>query len=514
MANVNSPRLDQLRKTLRPLTFAVFAGSQILDILNVTGVTFALPSISEKYGIPETEASWVLSAYSLTFGSFLLIAGRLGDVIGHHTVYSVGLLFFSICSAICAGVDNVIALYVVRALQGIAAACTIPTSYALVATTFTGKSQQMAISGLGACQATGAVVGTLVGGAFTTTSLGYKGLFWLSFALSMIFAVLAFILIPPSPTNFPMAKRLDYPGAVFITVGALLLVFGFTEAPTDWQQAKVIAPIVLGGAIIIFFLVWEEFILEKYFSLEPLIPRKVWSYHNFGPVLSITGFTYATFFIILLNGSQFLIRVQDRSQMTAAIQFLPTSVTALIAMFALGAAYGRVPPKWVIAVGEILAIVGILLFSRNEVDTNFWRYTFSGEVVMIIGMAGYFVNYLNVAISSAPNEMQGLIAGILQTAAQLGTALGFAIASSLIRGETREELKEAYRNSFYTAIAFAAASFILAVLFIKSSMVPQGEKSEEAEGIVSEGKAVSDGESTTVGTAMGSRYPSVEKSEV
>ncbi|CUS08274.1 unnamed protein product [Tuber aestivum] len=511
---MDSPRLDQLRKTLRPLTFAVFAGSQILDIINVTGVTFALPSIAEKYDISETEASWVLSAYSLTFGSFLLIAGRLGDVIGHHMVYSVGLLFFSICSAICAGIDNVIALYVVRALQGIAAACTIPTSYALVATTFTGKSQQMAVSGLGACQAVGAVIGTLVGGAFTTTSLGYKGLFWLSFALSMVFAVLAFVLVPPSPTNIPLAKKLDYPGAVFITIGALLLVFGFTEAPTDWGQAKVIAPIVLGGVIIIFFFVWEEFVLEKHVSLEPLIPRKVWSYHNFGPIVAITGFTYATFFIFLLNGSQFLVRVQGKSQITSAIQFLPTSVTALIVMPLLGAVYGRVPPKWVIAAGEVLGLVGILLFSRNEVDTNFWKYTFTGEVVAIIGMAGYFVNYLNVAISSAPSEMQGLIAGILQTVAQLGTALGFAIASSLVHGETREELKESYRNSFYTSMAFGAASVVVAVLFIKSSMTSGNEKSEEVEGSVSNRKLTGDGESTTPSTALGSRNISVEKSEV
>lgn len=160
--------------------------------------------------------------------------------------------------------------------------------------------------------------------------------------------------------------------------------------------------------------------------------------------------------------------------MTAAMQSLPTSVTARIAIFALGAMYGRVPPKWVIAPGELLSIVGILLFSRNEVATNFWHYTCTGEVVMIIGLGGNFVNYLNVTISSAPNDMQGPIAGILQTAAQLGTALGFAITSSLIRGETREELKVAYRNSFYTAMAFAVASFVLAVLFIKGSMVSDG----------------------------------------
>lgn len=246
---------------------------------------------------------------------------------GHHRIYSYGLVVFALCSAIAAIVNNVIALYVIRAIQGIAAACTIPTSYALVATTFTGKSQQLAVSGLGASQAIGAVVGTIVGGAFTTTPLGYKGLFWFSFALSSILAALAFILIPPSPTNYPEAKRLDYPGAVLITIGALLLVFGFTESPTGWSQPKVIAPIVMGGLVIIFFLLWEEFILGKYLDLEPLIPRKVWSFHNFSPMVPITGFSYALFFIFLLNGSQFLIRVQEVSPSSLPFSGSPIPLT-------------------------------------------------------------------------------------------------------------------------------------------------------------------------------------------
>lgn len=129
----------------------------------------------------------------------------------------------------------------------------------------------------------------------------------------MTFTVLAFLLVTPTPTNYATLKKLDYPGAFFITAGALLLVFGFTEAVQGWSQPRVIAPIVLGVVMIAFFAFWEEFILEKYIDLEPLIPRKVWSFPNFSALVPITGFTYATFFMILLNGSQFLIRVQGVS---------------------------------------------------------------------------------------------------------------------------------------------------------------------------------------------------------
>lgn len=154
--------------------------------------------------------------------------------------------------------------------------------------------------------------------------------------------------------------------------------------------------------------------------------------------------------------------------MVAAVQFLPFSIVAVFGMIIYGSLYGLVPPKYVISAGEVLAVVGVLLFSRNTTTSSYWQFTFSGEIIMAVGLSGYFVNYLNVAISSAPAEMQGLIAGILQTVAQLGTAMGFAIASSQISTTgTPQELLSDYRNSFYTAMTFGGLAFILAILLIK-----------------------------------------------
>lgn len=154
-------RVDSIRKFLQPIAFVVFCGSQILDILNLTGVTFALPSVVEKFGTSDATSTWVLSAYSLTFGCFILPLGRLGDVIGHKRIFVTGMLAFAVFSALSAGVDNLIAIIIFRAFQGIAAAATVPTSYALVAITYEGKAQSTAMGAIGSAQAVGGVIGTI-----------------------------------------------------------------------------------------------------------------------------------------------------------------------------------------------------------------------------------------------------------------------------------------------------------------------------------------------------------------
>lgn len=150
-----------------------------------------------------------------------------------------------------------------------------------------------------------------VGGAFAETSLGYRGLLWLSFGLGVIFSIMAVILLPPSPSQPHAARSLDYVGAFFSTAAALLIVFGFTEASSSWNQAKVIAPIVIGVLLIGVFILWEEVVLSKVFkSVPPLIPRRVWGYKNLSAIFVLTGLSFGGFFLIVLHAAQFLVRVQ------------------------------------------------------------------------------------------------------------------------------------------------------------------------------------------------------------
>lgn len=172
-------RLRSLRSRTKPLAFIVICASLTLDIFNVTGLTYDQVDIAEHFDIELSLASWSLSAYSLTFGSFLLLAGRagiqvsilvsqsseltwIGDMYGHKNIYSFGLLSFSLFSALSAGVsENFIAFCVLRALQGASAACTVPTAYAIIANTYNGKARELAVAGVGLCTTCGAIVGSI-----------------------------------------------------------------------------------------------------------------------------------------------------------------------------------------------------------------------------------------------------------------------------------------------------------------------------------------------------------------
>ncbi|KAH6723086.1 major facilitator superfamily domain-containing protein [Leptodontidium sp. MPI-SDFR-AT-0119] len=477
-------KLESLRARTRPLAFAVICGSLTLDSFNVTGLTYGQLNIAEHYDVIVTTASWSLSAYSLAFGSLLLIAGRAGDMYGHKQVYSYGLIFFSVFALLAASIDsNFVALCIFRALQGASAACTVPTAYAMVGIRYKGQAREMAVAGLGVSSTTGAIMGSIIGGAFANTGLGYRGTLWLSFGISIVLCALAFLLLEPTPRDPSIEKKpLDVIGSFLVTAACAILVYGFTEAPTGWDQAKVIAPIIIGVALLVSFFIFEQFVVWKFMpKVDPLIPTRVWKYSNLVPLTIQTGLIYGCFFLSVLNGSTFLLRVQERKPLISAVMWSPLIIGTLIFCILMGPFYNHryMPPKWFLVFGSLVLATGVSLFSRNNLETGYWRYTFSGSIVMSLGTAIFFVHYLNVAYAATPPEDQGLVSGIIQTSAQVATALGLAIGSSFLSSETPKGLLPEYRNSFYVAIAFGCAGAIVA-------LVLQSCRSTEIGGLVLE----------------------------
>ncbi|KAG4411699.1 hypothetical protein IFR04_015174 [Cadophora malorum] len=487
--------ITRLRARTRPLAFAVICGSLTLDSFNVTGLTYGQLNIAEHYDVRVTTASWCLSAYSLAFGSLLLLAGRAGDMYGHKRIY------------------NFVALCIFRALQGAAAACTVPTVYAMVGVGYKGQARELAVAALGVSSTTGAIIGSIVmyvpnnqygevvpeasinnlivldadqsrqvGGAFASTGLGYRGPMWLSFGISAVLCVLAFLLLEPTPRDPSIEKKpLDVIGAFLVTAGCAIVVYGFTEAPTGWSHAKVIAPIIIGVALLVLFFVYEQFIVWRLLPrVDPLIPTRVWTYSNLVPLTIQTGLLYGCFFLSVLNGSTFLLRVQERKPLISAVMWSPLIIGTLIFCILMGPFYNHryMPAKWLLVIGPIITAAGVALFSRNDAETGYWQYTFSGAVVMSLGTAIFFIHYLNVAYAATSSEDQGLVSGIIQTSAQVSTALDLAIGSSFLSSETPKGLLPEYRNSFYVAIAFGCAGAIVGLIWLKS-IRPRPSKSKK-----------------------------------
>lgn len=156
------------------------------------------------------------------------------------------------------------------------------------------------------------IIGILVGGAFATTSLGYRGVLWLSFGVSTILCGLAFLILEPTPRDPSIQRKpLDVLGAFLVTAACAIMVYGFTEAPTGWNQAKVIASIVIGVVLLVSFILYEQFAVWRILPMvDPLIPRRVWTFPNLVPLTVETGFLFGCFYLAVLNGSTFLLRVQ------------------------------------------------------------------------------------------------------------------------------------------------------------------------------------------------------------
>lgn len=288
-------RASSLTEPRAIVSLIIFAGAQLLDVLNLTGLIFSTQSIAEKYDLHMEQASWVMSAYSLAFGSFILLGGRLGDFLGLKRVFMIGMSTMSFCSLIIALVENAYVMFAFRAIQGMGAAFTMPTSIGLVAHTFKSRAQAMALSLIGSAAAMGGIVGVLVGGPFTKTPIGYRGLMFLSFGLSTLFTISIYFVVSETAVHIEKAKRLDFGGTFIIVAGVIMVVFGFTSASEGWNRAQVIAPIIVGIALIAFFGVYEYCITEQLFGICPLIPKYVWYFPNLLSVFIITPSTMVVY---------------------------------------------------------------------------------------------------------------------------------------------------------------------------------------------------------------------------
>lgn len=476
MHNVDH-RPDALKTPRSIITLSIFAGAQILDVLNLTGLIFSTQNIADQYGLHLEEASWVISAYSLCFGSFILLGGRLGDFLGLKKVFMGGMTGMSICSLIIAIVKNPYVVFVFRAVQGIGAAFTMPTSIGLVAHNYKGKAQAMALSLIGSAAAMGGIIGVLVGGPFTKTPIGYRGLMYLSFGLSCLFTISVWFVVEETAVHMEKAKRLDYGGTFIIVAGVILMVFGLTSAEGKWLSAKVIAPLICGILLIAFFGVYEYCITERFFGISPLIPKYVWNFPNLLSVFIVAPFNYGCLYVTMFSVSNQLISLRHNAPMDAAIKCLPFGVGFALACVLGGVLYNRMPLKWILTIAPMLDIIGSILHAQVDQEI-FWKYLFTGQILLAFGTGIFMATFMNAVVASAPLDHQGIVSGICSTGGQLGTAVTLAISTSQIGDGTK---RKNFQIAYYTLVGYAAVAVIITIFFINPVSSPHETQSDDEE---------------------------------
>ncbi|MET9431755.1 MULTISPECIES: MFS transporter [unclassified Streptomyces] len=397
----------------------VIASCQLMVVLDITIVNIALPHIQRSLEFSTTNLSWVVNAYTLTFGGLLLLGGRAGDILGRRRVFVFGVLLFVVASLLGGLAQNGGQLLAARALQGVGGAIASPTSLALISTTFEeGRERNRAFGVFAAVSAGGGAIGLLAGGMLVSW-LDWRWVFFVNVPIGLLIVLATPRWIRESerhPGNFDVA------GALSSTLGMVLLVYGFIRAAQDgWRDGLTMASFAAAVVALVVFVLVERR------SRQPITPLHMFADRNragtYGIMLSLAAAIFGMFFFLTL----FVQNVLDFSPLAAGLAFLP--ISAIIAVGA-GAASQLLPkygPKPFMVVGALLCAAGLAWLTLTDVHSTYLGSILGPMLLFGMGMGMQFVSLTLMALSNVPVHESGAASGLLNATQQVGGSLGLSI---------------------------------------------------------------------------------------
>ncbi|CDR39930.1 CYFA0S04e00628g1_1 [Cyberlindnera fabianii] len=509
------------------ISFALVLIGASLDNINVGGSIAIASSVERHFNTDSPTASWTLSAYALTLGSFIILAGKLTDILGPKRVFMIGCQCSAILALICAVIESeIIVLIVFRALQGVLASLLVPSMFAVAHAYYGGtKHMMIALTMVTLMLTCSNGLGLVIGGALSLTNVGYKGLYYFSFALGTAVSVTLYFIMYPVGTDVNSKnmhlKNLDFPGTFMIIVGVLLVILGLTEGGESWKKPAAYVPIPVGFVIILCALYFELVYIQNYknkvdslrqetlpttqkderllnkpdwrYDILMILPREAFEITNFIVFVSSMSLLYASFVIGFALEVQYAQVIVDDNNLIAALKSLPlilgTTVGALLSKESL---IYKVGMKRVV-VGAMTANVACAVWTSYRdytVKNNFWKFTLVPMFIFGFFVSTYFNVYINALMRRTPGHLQGTVSGFLQTCGQVGICVGNALVATVLgvlAPVTTEAIREQYNQRFKHAyimmysVQAAVAAILLFVKDQKSADAPTEEVSSEKE---------------------------------
>jgi EmrB/QacA subfamily drug resistance transporter len=450
----------------RWLALYVLTLGSLMIVLDATIVNVALPSIRQDLGFTETSLAWVVNAYLLTYGGFLLLGGRLGDLFGQRRLFLAGIGLFTVASLACGLSTTQWMLVSARTVQGLGGAVASAVSLSLMMTLFTEPAERAKAMGVfGFVAAGGGSLGVLLGGVLTDL-LNWHWIFLVNFPIGVLVGVLTLRLLP-GERGPAMSGRLDVAGAVTVTVALMLAVYAIVNGNQNgWTSAETLG--LLGGAVALLatFLVIESRVDS------PLVPLRLFKRRNIS-VSNLVGVLWAAaMFAWFFLSALYLQLVLGYSPLEVGLSFLPANL--IMGAFSIGISaklvmrFGFRKP---LATGLLLAAAGLLLFVRAPVDGNFLVDVLPSMILLGFGGGIAFNPVLLAAMSDVAPEEAGLASGIVNTAFMMGGALGLAVLASIAASRSHSlrlggagelsALTGGYHLAFLVGAAFAAAAAVI-----------------------------------------------------
>ena len=450
---------------------AVVATAFFMTILDIAIVNVALPSIARSLNFSRENLQWVITAYSIAFGGFLLLAGRAADLLGRRRVFVVGVVVFTVASLVCGLAQSEGMLIVARAVQGLGAAIITPAALSIVMTSFEeGAERNKALGIWGSLGGSGAAVGVLAGGVLTKY-LGWEWIFFVNVPVGALVLVLTPRIVPESRRE-GAERSYDALGAILVSGGLALLVYTISRAPdVGWLTARTILLLVASGALLVGFLVNERRVQDPLMPFHIFRVRTVTGANVVGLLLGAVIF--ANFFLLTL----YVQNVLHYSALKTGVTFVATAGTSVLAAGVAQALTTKIGPKPVMAVGLALLTGGMIWYAQIPVHGSYASDLLPGYLMVGVGIAFAFVPVSIAALAGVVEREAGLASGLINTSQQIGGAVGVAVASTVFTTHFNsltadgkplaDALTGGYAWGFWALAVFAVLAFIAVVTLIR-----------------------------------------------
>lgn len=464
----------------RWLALIVLCLGELMIVLDTTIVNVALPSIRQDLGFSETSLVWVVNAYMLTFGGFLLLGGRLGDLYGHRKLFLLGLILFTGASLACGLANTPLILIVARAIQGLGGAVVSAVALSLIMNIFNEPEDRAKAMGVyGFVCAGGGSIGVLLGGLLTN-ALSWNWIFLVNLPIGLAVYLLCLKLIPAGKGH-AHGEQLDVAGAVTITVSLMLAVFAIVNGnEAGWTSAETLGLLAAAVVLLAIFIAIEARIST------PLMPLGLFRLRNIYTANMVAVLWAAAMFAWFFISALYMQLVLGYTPFQVGLAFLPANL--IMAAFSLGISAQlvmRFGIRLPMAAGLLLGAAGLALFALAPVNGNFMWDVLPGMVLLGLGAGIAFNPMLLAAMSDVEPADSGLASGIVNTAFMMGGALGLAVLASLAAHHTGYllasgeapvvALNGGYRIAFAFGAVFAVVAGLLGSLWLRSTGSNKGE---------------------------------------
>jgi EmrB/QacA subfamily drug resistance transporter len=454
----------------RWLALGLLCVAQFMVVLDASIVNVALPSIGEALAFSQENLSWVVNAYVLTFGGFLLLGGRLADLLGRRRMFIAGLILFAFASLIGGFAESEGVLIAARAVQGLGAAIVSPAALSIVTTTFAdGAERNKALGVWGAVAGSGGAAGVLLGGVLTD-GLGWEWVLWVNVPIGIAAAAMAPTLVGESRSESE-TRSFDVAGAISVTAGLSVLVYALVDA-TDagWGSTQTIGLLALAAVLL------AAFVAIELRSKAPLVPFRIFRNRTLTGANVVGILIGASLFSMFFFISLYMQQVLDYSPIKAGLSYLPLALTIIITAGVASTLVTRVGFKPILAAGMAFIAAGLIWFSQVSVGGSYVSDILGPSLLAAIGLGAAFVPDTIAAVSGVEQREAGLASGLINTSQQVGGALGLAVLATVANSTTQnasgpplEALNDGFQDAFLAGAGIAILGLIATLVLIRNA---------------------------------------------